>query len=354
MAANPSLHRVARALTIVILTFSTSVFAQSPNFSSLPCPQRVSALLDFWVNEKQKPGRTPCERARLEVTIQRDLNTTALACPDDLTTIPSTLASYESTMNRVCSSKTNAPSQPAISNNCPTTVLNPAGVPTSVLDPIKAEGNAQRALQTARDQLRYITDQGSCDSFANRQECDSAKKSWRDLVSALECHAQAERNAPAQAAATPISSPVKPAMANPSSQAPGKPQGKADDFLAFADPSGAAKAPTGASPPGTSSVSAKSFLPFAEKGTGGEESGAFPTPHCRFISDSAEQHDATRLVCVDEVVWECQNRASPDPKKAWWRQSLTKNGCGSVRTIEAIERDRKQLKRATKGWGIYE
>lgn len=101
-AATPR-HRAARAMTVALLAFSASTFAQSTNFSSLPCPQRVTALLDFWVNEKQKPGRTPCERAHLEVTIQCDLNTTALACPDDLTTIPSKLASYESAMTRVCS-----------------------------------------------------------------------------------------------------------------------------------------------------------------------------------------------------------------------------------------------------------
>ncbi len=58
-----------------------------PNLSAMPCRQRVEALLDFWAAEERKP-KSPCDRALEKVAAQRDLNDTALACPNELTTVP--------------------------------------------------------------------------------------------------------------------------------------------------------------------------------------------------------------------------------------------------------------------------
>ena len=347
MTANFFQRHTGSALTIALLTFPAPMLAQSPNFSSLPCTQRVTALLDFWAKEKKKFGRTLCESARLDVTIQRDLNSTALACPNDLTTVPSALADYESTMNRVCSAKTNAPSSPVVANNCPTTVLNPAGVATSVLDPIKSEGSAQRALQTARDQLRYITDQGSCDSFANRQECESTKKSWRDIVAALECHANAERTGVSNSGGAQPSASVS--ISTSASQK----KSTVEDFLNFGDKSAStpssskrgASVAAGSSAGGAGKTGAMGFLPFGEDSGGGD---SFPTPYCKFTQDPSERHDQGRRGCVFDVIWVCDDRNNADPKRAWKREATGSRGCGAIRSLDAIERDRMQLKRLSK------
>lgn len=352
-------------LALAALGLATTTDA-APDFSSLPCPQRWQQVIGYWGG--LPPSANACEAAKRKLASARDLVATKDSCGEtrDWRTSESavTLRSHEQDVNLLCGSGTGGGSGGTLRKanagdagtkaGCPTTIRI-GGQAVSVLEPIQANGSAEVALSQAREQLRTITDQGSCDSFANAQECRVQLQSWREMVSALECHARAERSAPTPAQPATAPAPAgKAASADASAQAAGKPAAKAEDFLAFADRSGSAKPRAGASPPAASTGGAKSFLSFADKGASGDEDGIFPTPNCQFISDSSEQHNAAQRVCVDEMVWECENRASADPKKAWRRYGLTRSGCGGVRRIEAVERDRQQLKRATKGWTIHD
>lgn len=354
------LHVIRAALFCMAAQAPTSACG-SPDFASQPCPQRRQQVVGYWGG--LPPSINPCEAAKRKLASARDLVATKEACGETrewrTTESAATLRSHEQDVNLLCNSNSSTKDGPLRKANagdagtkagCPTTI-RVGDKSVSVLEPIRANGSAEVALGQAREQLRYITDQGSCDNFANAQACRIEEQVWRDTVSALECHARAEKSATSQPslAPPPGNQTPRPGVASTAD----KTKSKAEDFLAFATPAGSGKAPTGSSQSG-SKAGAKSFLPFAEKGTTREEEDIFPTPNCRFISDGKEQHNQSQRVCADELVWECEDRASADPKKAWRRYGLTRSGCGGVRRIEAVEKDRQQLKRATKGWGIHD
>ncbi len=244
------------------------------------------------------------------------------------------------------------------------------GTTLSMADVIAKYGSAAAALPVARgDVARLQEDYDAICTQGNglnsKAECDLARREideLRQVADAMACHARAESSGGSKSAAKPPSDNGAGAPKGGSGttgQGSGRDKG-ADGFLSF----GSGGDGSGGKKPGAGGKDASGFLDFGDKGAGGGVSSkatgaggasgdsggstapasgnnSFPTPSCEFLSDASQRHDVNRYVCVDKEVYECVG-SSRDPKKAWSR--IVAGGCGSVRTIQAIEKERRDMK----------
>lgn len=330
-----------------------------PAFESMPCPQRREQVLQFWGTLPRLPDA--CTRARKTLAVAQDLVATKRACGEttEWRTVETehTVAEHAEAARAACASSAgstaSAPRKLAAGDagraaGCPM-AISVNGQQSSILDPISAEGSAANALRSARQTLNSIVGQGSCSQFgAQQQECEENRRVWQDTVRALECHASAEQKAGGASSAGVSKGHPQAEESGATLKTPGK---DANAFLDFGEKGrtksdGGSKGKGGADAP--KGKGAAAFLSFGGDG-GGDGESAFPTPFCRFISDSKDRHDPETQVCVGKTVYICLGRSSPRGSDAW--QVLGTSGCGTVRTIQAVEEARRADRARTK---IYE
>lgn len=207
----------------------------------------------------------------------------------------------------------------------------------SVIDVIQQYGQASKALVEAKSVLRQLQAQGDCASSADARNCNSLFKLWRGLVDALDCHAHAGDDtltAGQIASATTVSESSNKNLIS-MLDTPSAPEGTGkgnNSKPAGGDKKSGSKASSGASGSRAQSRATES---------------AFPTPRCQFVSDTSLRHDTQRYVCVSGEVYECRDRSNSDPRQAWSRV-VAAGGCGSLRTIEEVERELHDLNQLNK------
>lgn len=269
----------------LLFSLSADVFAQrapKPDFSALSCDKRWDTLLNYWAAEQRKK-KDPCTEARERVEAQRDLMVAAGVCPGFFTVDPADVGRYEAWEQESCSAAATPPKAPATgSSTCPATVRVEQRE-ESVLASIHSFGSAKVALAEAR-------------LLAKR---DPSNAVYQKLVAALECHAAAEEAGEQTQA--------KDASAQP------KAKDAADKSKSAANaPGGNAGRPSSSAAGGGK----KSSKPVAN--------GAFPTPHCEFLSDKSLRHTAGRKYCFKGEAYVCRSLLPADPNEAWQRVS---GGC---------------------------
>lgn len=210
-------------------------------------------------------------------------------------------------------------------NGC-ASALDVGGAMVSVMEPIAANGSAQAALDGARAYLRALDAQGPCSQYGDADGCELDRRSWTEMVRALECHAAAGSRDAAATAKSP-----KPAAKSPQQAA----KDGADSLLDMVDTPGApgakATAGVGAAPSQGRTGSGRPAQRSAKL-------APFPTPRCKYVSDPEHRHDARRYVCHAGAVYECRDRTAATGRDAW-ALVTTQQGCGNVRDIVAVERE---------------
>lgn len=335
-------------------TPDASAWPGRPAFENMPCAQRREQVLQFWGTLPRQPDA--CARARKTLAVAQDLVATKRACGEtaDWRTVETdqSVTEHAAAARAACgnggsSLRRQAAGDAGRAAGCPMDITA-NGRRVSIIDPIEAQGGAANALRAARQTLAGINSQGSCSDFGSeRQTCEENLRVWQDTVRALECHAAAEERQP----------PAVPGKAGGASgDRPGSPPAAAakdaNAFLGFGDKTGA-KGDGGAGASGgkggAAGRGAAAFLPFADgngSGSGGGTESAFPTPFCRFVSDEKERHDPETQVCVGKTVYICLGRSSPRGADAW--HVVGTSGCGSVRSIRAVEDARRADRQRTK------
>lgn len=326
-----------------------------PAFENMPCGQRREQVLQFWGNLPRQPDG--CARARKTLAVAQDLVATKRACGEtaDWRTVETdqSVTEHAAAARAACgnggsSLRRQAAGDAGRAAGCPMDItVN--GRRVSIIDSIDAQGGAANALSAAHQTLASITSQGPCSDFgSDRQTCEENLRVWQDTVRALECHAAAEQKQPSS----------QPGSAGGASGdrlgvPPAAAAKDANAFLGFGDKA-VGKGDGGAGASGGKGAAAgrgaAAFLPFADgSGSATGTESAFPTPFCRFVSDEKERHDPETQVCVGKTVYICLGRSSPRGSDAW--HVVGTSGCGTVRSIRAVEDARRADRQRTK---IYE